>query len=49
MSDREARENAGRVVVTGLGVVSPNGCGLETYAEAKRRLDAVGVSPAAID
>lgn len=34
MSDREARENAGRVVVTGLGVVSPNGCGLETYAEA---------------
>ena len=31
MSDRE---NAGRVVVTGLGVVSPNGCGLETYAEA---------------
>ena len=32
-----ARENpAHRVVVTGLGVVAPNGCGLETYTEALR-------------
>ncbi len=30
------QEDARRVVVTGLGVVSPNGCGLETYAEALR-------------
>ena len=38
-----ARENAARresaarrVVVTGMGVVAPNGCGLETYTEALR-------------
>ncbi len=32
-----ARENpAHRVVVTGLGVVAPNGCGLENYTEALR-------------
>ena len=32
-----ARENpARRVVVTGMGVVAPNACGLETYTEALR-------------
>jgi 3-oxoacyl-(acyl-carrier-protein) synthase len=38
-----ARENAARrdntarrVVITGMGVVAPNGCGLETYTEALR-------------
>ena len=38
MADRSAaRENpAHRIVVTGLGVVAPNGCGLEAYTEALR-------------
>jgi 3-oxoacyl-(acyl-carrier-protein) synthase len=30
------RREAGRVVVTGMGVVAPNGCGLSSYTEALR-------------